>query len=158
MTKPSAGSGSRIELPTEDPRHRRYPRRVDSPRRIPRRSPWRQRLVELERGVVLGFRADGSLHVLLFGSAIAIVGGLVLGLSLLHWSLVLLAITVAFVAGMFHQVVKAVCHVAVGRDDEVARGAIRMGAVAVWFATLGGALVIGLAFYDHLRPLFTAAG
>ncbi len=121
--------------------------------RGPRRSPWRQRLVDLERGLVLGLRTDGALHALLFGTATTVVAGLVLGLSLAHWIAVVLAITVVWVAGLLHQAVKMLRQLVADERDDAAQGMVRLTAVALNVAVAGGTITIALVVLDHLQPL-----
>lgn len=146
----------RLEMPTE-PRPVRVPGRTSTAERsepVVRRPGWRQRLVDLERGVVLGLRADATLFVMLFGVATTLLAGLVVGLALAHWIAIVLALTFVLVAGMFHQILKTIWHDLGHHFAETAATALRIGSAAVTVATIGGALTILLVFVDHYVSLF----
>ncbi|MBX3442410.1 MAG: diacylglycerol kinase [Planctomyces sp.] len=60
-----------------------------------RRPAWRRRLVELERGVMCGFRASGVIAVHLFCGVMGLAAGLVFGLPRLEWAILLGCFTVS---------------------------------------------------------------
>lgn len=119
-----------------------------------RRPGWRQRLVDVERGMVLGLRADGTLFVLLFGVALTLLAGFVVGLTLKHWIAVVLALTVVLAAGMFHQLLKSIWNDLGHHVERTAAQAVRIGTAAVCMAAFGGSLTIVLVFVDHYLELF----
>src|SRR5579864_8609626 len=71
------------------------------------RPAWRRRLIDIERGITLGVRGDSVFFVYFFLSSLTIAASLVLGISLLEWTVVILALTVVLCAEMFNQSVKS---------------------------------------------------
>lgn len=120
-----------------------------------RRAPWRQRLVETERGLALGMRSDSSLHFYLFlNSAIIAVGG-VLGLSTLQWLFVVLVATTVITAELVRQALRLL----VGELQELKPGgpwerilALTTAAVSVAFA--GGTVIVTVVFWQRIRDTF----
>ncbi|MFM8582773.1 MAG: diacylglycerol kinase, partial [Planctomycetaceae bacterium] len=71
-----------------------------------RRPAWRQRLIQAERGLAWGLRADSVFFVHFFGIALVISAGLAFGLALWQWVAIVLALTVVLSAEMFQQALK----------------------------------------------------
>ena len=123
-----------------------------------RRAAWRQRLVEAERGLVLGFRRDGVLCGHLFVVTLAAAAGLTFGLGPLEWAAVILALSSAIAAELFGQVLAALA-AAVARGGEGEEGAsdlaaaVRLGSGAAAIAALGACGVLVAVF----APAVTAA-
>jgi diacylglycerol kinase len=102
-----------------------------------RRAAWRERLVMLERGVMLGFRASSIVAIHFFCALIGLTAGLVLGLSVLQWAILLTCFTTSLSAELAHQAVKRLCRSAsLGRED--ARSAVYLSAAATTLALCGG--------------------
>ena len=113
-----------------------------------RRAAWRQRLVDAERGLVLGFRRDGVLAGHLFVLTLAVAAGVVLGLDAARWAVLSLALGAAMGAELFAQVLAAVAAAVAksasdGETAEELAGAVRLcgAAVAVTAAAACAALV-----------------
>ena len=113
-----------------------------------RRAAWRQRLVDAERGLVLGFRRDGVLAGHAFVLTLSTASGVVLGLSATRWAVLCLALGTAMGAELFAQVLAAVA-AAVAKNSagaetpEELAAAVRLcgAAVAVTAAGACAALV-----------------
>lgn len=129
--------------PEQQDRHTRHPR-----------SPWRQRLVDVERGVTLGVRRDSTFFVHFFSGSIVIAAALVLGLPLLHWILLVMALTIVLTAEMFQQVLKTILESLGHHFPESARRAERIGTAGVFVAILGTVVTIGLIFAQRLVEVF----
>ena len=127
-------------------------RRIDRPGK--RRAAWRQRLVDVERGMTHGVRADSSFFVFFFGGSIVVAGGFVLGLSLMQWTVIVLALTMVLSAEMFNQVVKALLHSIGHHFSRPAQKALRIGTAAVFAAMTGAVLCIALIFGQRLMTMF----
>lgn len=121
-----------------------------------RRSVWRQKLVEAERGFTLGFRGDSSFFVLFFTGSLFVTSGLVLGISLLEWSILVMSLTVVLTAEMFHSVLKAILHSIEHHFPQPARQALNIGAAAVLLSRIGSTVAIGLIFGQRLWNIFSA--
>ena len=122
-----------------------------------RRSPWRQRLVEAERGITQGFRGDSTFFVHFFAVSMILAGALVLGLSLIHWTMLVLALTLVLSAEMFHQALKFLLQSVGPHFEKSAETALRIGTAAVFLAMLGAVIVIGLIFVHRLLQMFGPA-
>jgi len=110
----------------------------------PARPAWRRWLIDVERGLMHGVRGDSVFFVYFFLTSATIAASLVLGISLLQWTIVILALTVVLSAEMFNQSVRSL-FAALGRPpDESTRTALRIGSAAVFVAIAGSVLTIGL--------------
>ncbi len=126
------------------------------PVRLPRptRPAWRQRLVDAERGVMQGIRNDSAFFVYFFLSSATIAACVVLGISLIQWTIVILALTLVLSAEMFNQVLKALL-IGFGRPmDDGARAALRIAVAAVFVAITGSVIVIGLILGQAAVEMF----
>ena len=119
---------------------------IAEPDRLSRssRPAWRQRLVDAERGVMQGIRGDSAFFVYFFLSSATIAACVVLGISLIQWTIVILALTLVLSAEMFNQVLKALLTEFGQPRDDAARAALRMAVAAVFVAITGSVIVIGL--------------
>ena len=107
---------------------------------LPRRPAWRERLVMLERGVMLGFRSSSSILIHFFCALIGLTAGLVLGLGVLQWSILVVCFTTSLSAELAHQCVKRICRsTAFCRDDS--RCAQQLSAASATLALCGGIAV-----------------
>ena len=111
---------------------------------LPARPAWRRWLIDVERGLMLGVRGDSIFFVYFFLTSATIAASVVLGISLLEWTVVILALTVVLSAEMFNQSVKALFAVRGRPVDDAARTALRIGSAAVFVAIAGSILTIGL--------------
>jgi undecaprenol kinase len=79
----------------------------------------------------------------------------VLGISLLQWTIVILALTLVLSAEMFNQVLKALL-LGFGRPvDDAARAALRIAVAAVFVAITGSVIVIGLILGQAAVEMFS---
>jgi len=108
------------------------------------RPAWRRWLIDVERGLMHGVRGDSIFFVYFFLSSVTIAASVVLGISLLQWTIVILALTVVLSAEMFNQSVKSL-FAALGRPvDESTRTALRIGSAAIFVTIAGSVITIGL--------------
>jgi diacylglycerol kinase len=120
----------------------------------PNRPAWRRWLIDVERGLTHGVRGDSIFFVYFFLSSATIAASVVLGLSLLQWTVVILALTVVLSAEMFNQSVKSL-FAALGRpDDESTKAALRIGSAAVFVTIAGSILTIGLILGKAALEMF----
>ncbi|WP_437222879.1 diacylglycerol kinase [Planctomicrobium sp. SH661] len=124
---------------------------LDDPVEKPRRSPWRQRLVDAETGLRFGIRADSTLFVFFFCSATVLLASLVMGLTTLEWAILILALGFALSAELLHQVLKQISDNLEGRFAEI----ILLGTTAVVAAHLTAAFVSGLLLWKRLSTLWS---
>lgn len=126
--------------------------RTSRPRK--RRPAWRQRLVEAERGMTHGFRADSSFFVYFFAASVVVTAGFVLGITLMEWTVVLIAITLVLSFEMLNQALRAALNSVGLRFPEWAQKAQRIGTAAVFVTAAGGLLCVGLVFGRRFWELF----
>lgn len=152
--------------PVTGPAAKPLSRRIAAVRRlhgVRRRATWRQRIVEAERGLVLGFRRDGVLAGHLFVLTLAVAAGVVFELNTARWCVIFLALAFAMAAELFGQVVSALAAAMVrdrgpspasahaDADAEAERveqitGAVRLCSAAVAVASLGAAATLAAVF------------
>ena len=119
-----------------------------------KRSPIRQQLVETERGVTLGFRADSTFFVHFFTGSIVVAVAIVLGLTMMQWTTMILSLTLVLAAEMFLQVIKNITQSIGHHFEETAKKSERIGTAAVFVTILGAVLSIGLIFGQRLTELY----
>ncbi len=124
------------------------------PPRSRHRPPWRQRLVETERGMALGLRSDATLFVHFFLLCVILATGVVLSLSLVEWSILVLAFTGVIAAEMFHQLLKTLWKHEGHLLSRETREALRIGTAAVAVTMMGALTVTGLLFARHIQLMF----
>jgi diacylglycerol kinase (ATP) len=123
-------------------------------KRAPRRSAWRQRLIEAESGLRIGLRVDGTLFVHLFVMSGILAAGGVLGLGTLQWALVVLAMSGVLTAELFHQMLRLLWKEAGHHLPPHLRNAAGIGTAAVVTSSVGAIVVLILVFAQrivHLR-------
>lgn len=119
-----------------------------------RRSAWRQRLIQAERGLVGGVRSDSSFFVHFFGASIVLAASGVLGLGTMQWAIILVCLTLVLCAEMFNHALRALVHDDPEPSGPVAQRVLGMGSAAVLVAIVGAVLVIGLVFWERAGQLF----
>jgi hypothetical protein len=138
-------------------------RRVDAGR-VPRRSVWRQELVETERGLVLGFRRDSAIVGHLFLGSLVIVGGLLFDFRPYDWALVVICLTFLLACEMFRQAVGLLCDRTpfpeVNPDQPPPAGVTPLQEIAgmlrgaMTLATVGACGTLGIVFWQRLAQMF----
>jgi diacylglycerol kinase len=121
--------------------------RVDRRRR---RAPWRQKLVEAERGLSHSFRADSALYLHIFLDSLLLATCGVLGLPATHWILVGLGLTVMLSAELFAQALE---RIAQQLAERVGRQVSALAAAAKLLTVLGCTSAIGIVLWLRLREL-----
>lgn len=101
-----------------------------------------------------GIRGDSAFFVYFFLSSVTIVASLVLGISLVQWAIVILALTLVLSAEMFNQVLKSILACIDCPIEAAARAALRIGTAAVFVAITGSVLVIGLVLVQAGLRMF----
>ena len=125
-----------------------------------RRAAWRQRLVDAERGLVLGFRRDGVLAGHVFVLTLSVVAGLTFDLSAVRWAVLGLALATAMGAELFGQVLAALAAAIVRagggaeeRPGELA-AAVRLGSAAVAISAAGATAALIAVFAPPVLAAF----
>lgn len=139
-------------MPAELKPHIRMPE-CEEPRT--RRADWRQRLVDAERGLTLGFRADSSFFAHLFMASLIVAAGIVLRLNVYSWSVLVISLTVVVAAELFNQGLRAAI-LSKGTADSLPphlQTALRMGTAGVMTSLAGALLVAGVLLGDRVLQL-----
>jgi diacylglycerol kinase len=118
------------------------------------RPAWRQRLVQAERGIASGVRSDSTFFVHGFTCSIVLAAAVVIGLSLVQWALLILALTLALAAEMFNQVLKVLLQNASPQFADSAQKALGISTAAVLISIVGVVITIGLIFGERLFEVF----
>ena len=123
-----------------------------------RRAAWRQRLVDAERGLVLGFRRDGVLAGHLFVLTLSVAAGLTFELSAVRWAVLGLALATAMAAELFGQVLAALTAALVRHADDDAPGdlaaAMRLGSAAAAISAIGATAALVAVFAPPVLAAF----
>lgn len=127
---------------------------VTLPARSKRRPAWRQRLIDAERGFSLSFRADSTLFVHAFLVCIIVAAGSVLQISLIEWTMIILALSLVVAAEMFNLVLRTLTEQFATRFEHDLCQSVRMGTAAVFVTIAGATLVVTLIFCSHLSRIF----
>lgn len=120
-----------------------------------KRSPWRRRLVEAERGLTEGFRTDSTLFGHFFIATVVVAAALVFGISPWEWGLLILSFAMVFSTEMFHLAMRAVFRNLNQELNESMQAARRIATAGVFFTILGALSVIALIFVPRLWALLT---
>lgn len=119
-----------------------------------RRAPWRQRLIDAERGITLGFRGDSTLFLHFFLATIILGAAFVLGIGAIEWAIVLLALTLVLSAEMFNQVLRSVRDALGHQFDDRLQKAIRIGTAAVFVTMIGALATLAVVFGRHVYLIY----
>lgn len=123
--------------------------------RTPRRAPWRQRLVEAERGLSCGLRGDCTLYVYLFFDCLLVAVGVIFRLSSWQWIIVGMVITLVLTAELLCQALRALISELktthpTGRWDPI----LQLATAAVTVALIGGSCLISAIYWQRIRDLY----
>lgn len=119
-----------------------------------RRPPWRQRLVEAERGITYGFRGDSVFFVHFFLGSLIVATAFVLEISMNEWATIIVALTMVLSAEMFNQVLNAIVENVGHQLHKPMEKARRIGTAAVYLVMLGAAVTMALIFGPRLLEMF----
>lgn len=116
-----------------------------------RRPRWREDLVQAERGVVRCLRGDSCYFVHFFGASLVLATAFVLGLSRLHWGVVLFCLLLVFAAEMFNHALRTIAEQL--PDTSPMRRALGMGTAGVLATIAASAILLACIFWDRLSTL-----
>jgi len=122
---------------------------------VSRRPPWRQRLVETERGLAQGMRGDSTLFFYLFVDCLLLAVGGVLDLTRGEWLLVGLAVTMVLAAELMQQAIR----LCIGQLRQIRPHrdwdrALHLATASVGIAFTGSAVVIGMIYWQRVREQY----
>ena len=117
---------------------------------IKSRPNWRQLLIDTERGVAAGLRSDSAAFAQLSISCFALAGGVVLGLNLGQWSVMILALTVMLAMIFVQQAINVLLKILEADHPREAQVVFRIVTAALSITWMGTLCSIGLVFYQRL--------
>lgn len=123
---------------------------IDQPDVVKMRSPWRQRLVDTERGVTHSFRGDSTFFGYLFLGTLVFCVAFVMGISALQWTLMSVAFTIVIAAEMFRLSISRLVQSIDGLEQSAALEISRIATAAVMVTLLGSCITIGVIFWQRL--------
>jgi len=126
----------------------------DSPVGQRRRSAWRQRLVQAERGLVRGVRADSVFFVHFLGISIVLAAAFVFRIGWMQWIAIAGCLTLVLTAEMFNQALKALARAHEMDSSPGVQRALAIGTAAVLVACIGSTVVLTLVFWQRFGQLF----
>jgi diacylglycerol kinase len=118
-----------------------------------RRSPWRERLMEAESGIRLGIRADSTFFVHLFVGCAILAAAFVLGLNVVQWAIIVLAMTLVLTVEMFNQVLRVLWKNAGQHLPAEWQNAVRIGTAAVVLSSVGAVIAMLLVFGQRIAEM-----
>jgi len=125
----------------------------DMPERQPERSPlersWSVKFGDAFRGIKLGIRGQSSFFVHFFVAAAVVAAGVVLGVDLVEWCLLLLCITGVLTAEMFNSALEHLARAVDRSENRHLGSALDIGSAAVLTASIGASLVGAIIFVTH---------
>lgn len=124
------------------------------PRPIRRRAPWRQWLIEAERGITAAFRSDSIFFVHLFAGSLSLAAAAMLGLTATQWAVLIVALSMTLAAELFHQVLKQLGTLIAPSEPRPAAALRKLGVAAVAVATLGTVAAVGVLLGSKIWMLF----
>ncbi|MFK7819690.1 MAG: diacylglycerol kinase [Planctomycetaceae bacterium] len=122
--------------------------------RSEQRPGWRQRLVDCERGLSQSFRGDSTLFGYCFVASVTVTAGLVVGIGVLEWAVVILAMCVAASTEMFQMVLRSIGDDLGERLSRPTRKALQIGTAAVLVTRLGATFAIAAIYIAAIRQMW----
>ncbi len=113
----------------------------------PERS-WAEKFRDAFRGVKAGVRGQSSFFVHFFAAAAVIVAGIVLGVDLVEWCLLLLCIAGVLTTEMLNSALESMAKAITGESDPHLGNSLDIGSAAVLTASLG-ASTVGVIIFGH---------
>ncbi len=136
--RPSESEVQRSEFGVQSP--------VPAASRSANRSAWRRWLIDVERGLSQSFRGESTLFGYCFVATVVITTGVVLGISIMQWAVVALALSVAASAEMFQMVLRAIWSDLDSKLSKETKKALQIGSAAVVVTRTGAMMAIVLIY------------
>ena len=118
----------------------------------PRRPRWRRRLIDVERGISRGFRIESSMFAYVFGLSITISAAVILGISLIQWTIVILASASVFAAELFNLALRSMNRAE--ETDQKYIEAVNISRAAVFVVIVGAVISTCLIFGQRVNELW----
>ncbi len=118
------------------------------------RAPWRQRLVDAETGFRLGLRTDSILFVYVLISCMVIATGLVLGIEIIEWAILVLTLGLTLSVELFHQLLRYLVEEFRHHLRKDINLMMRLGTAAVVTTNLTAVTIIAILFGGRFFSVF----
>lgn len=115
-----------------------------------KRSGWRMRLIEAERGFSFGFRNGSTLYGQVFTGLIIIVTAAVLGIRFEQWIALIVAMAGGLAAELFHL---SICAVSQSLEGEAPKKASKLSAAGMLMAMISSLTVIFYVLGSRLTEI-----
>ena len=115
-----------------------------------KRSPWRMRLIEAERGFSFGFRNGSTLYGQIFVGLIIIVTSVVFRISLPQWVTLVVAMACGLAAELFHLAVRVLSE---HLEGEIPEKASKLSAAGMIMAMIASSTVILFVLGSRLAEI-----
>jgi diacylglycerol kinase len=115
-----------------------------------KRSGWRMRLIEAERGFSFGFRSGSTLYGQIFTGLTIIVTAMVLGIRFEQWVTLIVAMAAGLAAELFHL---SICVVSESLENEVPEKASKLSAAGMVMAMISSLTVIVYVLGSRLAEI-----
>jgi diacylglycerol kinase len=112
--------------------------------------PWPRKFCDAFRGVKAGVRGQSSFFVHFFTTAAVIVAGVVLGVNLIEWCILLVCITMVLTAEMFNSALESMAKAVTGETDPHLGNSLDISSGAVLVASIGAAIAGSIIFISRL--------
>lgn len=112
-----------------------------------KRSPWRMRLIEAERGFSFGFKDGSALFGHIFIALTIVITGMMFGLHLWGWITLIVAMSCGIAAELFHHAIRVLAD---SFQQEQAEKAIRLSAAGMLMVMLAAGTVIAFVLGSRL--------
>lgn len=110
------------------------------------RPAWRRWLIDVERGLSQSFRGESTLFGYCFVATVVLTMGVVLGMSVMQWAVIALALSVAASAEMFQMVLRAIWRDLDSGLSKETRKALQIGSAAVVVTRTGAMAAVVLIY------------
>lgn len=117
-----------------------------------KRSPWRMRLIEAERGFSFGFKNGSALFGHIFIALAIVISGMTLGIQLWGWVTLIVAMCCGIASELFHHSIHVLAN---SLKQEQAEKAIRLSAAGMMMVMLAASTVIAFVLGIRLSVMFS---
>jgi len=114
---------------------------------------WADKFRDAFRGVKAGVRGQSSFFVHFFAAAAVIVAGIVLGVNMIEWCLLLVCIAGVLTTEMLNSALESMAKAITGESDPHLGNSLDIGSAAVLTASLGASTVGAIIFGHRLAIL-----
>jgi diacylglycerol kinase len=117
-----------------------------------KRSPWRMRLIEAERGFSFGFKNGSALFGHIFVALVIVISGMTFGLELWGWTTLIVAMCCGIASELFHHSIRVLAD---SLKEEQAKKAIKLSAAGMMMVMLAAGTVIVFVLGSRLSVMFS---